>query len=118
MDRIRQLQVSLRDNPHLTKVLGLVDVLDFFDSGATGTVSRLLDRMSSVLGTPTGMEAKLSVLNRQRPDVVPAFWHADQKIMRVMLRAREQAPSDVKESLIEFVAETARRQLAQSPPPE
>ena len=118
LEQLRTLETQLRQNTHLTKVLGLVDVLDFFDAGATGSMTRLLDRVSSVFGTPSGLEAKLAVLNKQRPDLVPTFWHEDQKVMRIMLRAREQAPSETKDSLIAFVAQTAQNNMPESSGPD
>lgn len=95
-DRLRRLETRLRQTPNLTKALGLVDVVDFFDVGVTGTLSRWM-------GPRTGLTSKLWVLDQQRPELVPTFWNKEEKQMRVMLRARERAPSAVKKELIATV---------------
>ena len=100
-DRLRKLEARLRKTPNLTKVLGLVDVVDFFDVGVVGTLSRWM-------GPQAGLASKLWVLRQQRPDLVPTFWNEKEQRMRVMLRAREQASSDVKQELMAAVADRAR----------
>jgi len=105
-DRLRNLETRLRETPNLTKALGLVDVLDFFEVGATGTLSRWM-------GPKASLASKLWVLNQQRPDLVPAFWNEKEKQMRVMLRAREQASSAVKNDLIATVERIGREVLDQ-----
>ena len=79
-DRLRNLETRLRRTPNLTKALGLIDVLDFFDVGITGAIGRWM-------GPKASLAAKLTVLNQQRPDFVPTFWNEKEKQMRVMLRA-------------------------------
>jgi predicted RND superfamily exporter protein len=105
-DRLRNLETRLRETPNLTKALGLVDVLDFFDVGVTVTFSRWM-------GPRAGLASKLWVLNQQRPDLVPLFWNEKEKQMRVMLRAREQASSAVKNDLIATVERMGREVLDQ-----
>ncbi len=105
-DRLRNLDARLRKTPHLTKSLGLVDVLDFFEVGVTGTLSRWL-------GPKASLTAKLWVLEQQRPDLLPVFWNQREKRMRVMLRAREQASSAVKNELIATVERIGREVLDQ-----
>jgi predicted RND superfamily exporter protein len=83
-----------------------VDVLDFFETGSAGTLSRLM-------GPEASLAAKLWVLQQQRPDLVPTFWNEKEKQMRVMLRAREQAPSAVKNELIAAVERIGREVLDQ-----
>ena len=95
-DRLRSLEARLRETPNVTKALGLVDVLDFFEVGVTGTISRWM-------GPKASHASKLWVLHQQRPDLVPVFWNEKEKQMRVMLRAREQASSAVKNDLIATV---------------
>jgi predicted RND superfamily exporter protein len=105
-DRLRHLETRLRATPNLANVLGLVDVLDFFETGSAGTLSRLM-------GPEASLAAKLWVLQQQRPDLVPTFWNEKEKQMRVMLRAREQAPSAVKNELIAAVERIGREVLDQ-----
>lgn len=109
-DRLRKLDTRLREIPNLTKALGLVDVLDFFDVGVVGTLSRWM-------GPQASLASKLWVLRQQRPDLVPAFWNEKEKRMRVMLRAREQASSDVKHELMAAVARIGREVLDQPETP-
>ncbi len=114
IERLRQLESRLRgspDHPHLTKVLGLVDVFDFFDVGWVGFGGRMLDRVSPMLGTPSSIEAKLALLQRQRPELVRTFWNEAERTMRVILRARERTTSAVKNELIASVERTAREVL-------
>jgi predicted RND superfamily exporter protein len=105
-DRLRSLETRLRQTPHLTKALGLVDVLDAFDTGVTGTLTRWM-------GSQAGLAAKLWVLKREQPDLVPVFWNEKEKQMRVMLRAREQASSAVKNELIASVERIGHEVLDQ-----
>ena len=103
-DRLRQLETRLRQTPHVTKVLGLVDVLDFFDVGVTGTLGRWL-------GPRATLAPKFWLLRQQRPDLLPTFWNEKEKQMRVMLRAREQASSAVKNELLATVERIGREVL-------
>jgi predicted RND superfamily exporter protein len=109
-DRLRKLEARLRETPNLTKVLGLVDMLDFFDVGLVGALSRWM-------GPQASLNSKLWVLRQQRPDLVPVFWNEKEQRMRVMLRAREQASSDVKHELMASVARIGREVLDQPPTP-
>jgi len=103
-ERLRRLDARLRKTPNITQVLGLVDALDFFDTGVAGTVSRLL-------GPTASLQAKLLLIKRQRPELVHMFWNEDEKQMRLMLRAREQASSDAKTKLITAVERIGREVL-------
>ena len=100
-DRLRKLEARLRELPSLTKVLGLVDVIDFFDVGAAGALDRWMSPKVS-------LASKLWVLDQQRPDLVPMFWNEKEKQMRLMLRAREQASSAAKNELIATVRRIGR----------
>ncbi len=95
-DRLRDLEKRLRATPDLTKVMGLVDAIDFFDVGLTGTISRWMSPNAS-------LASKLWLIEEQRPDLVQSFWNKKEGQMRLMLRAREQAPTDVKKQLIATV---------------
>jgi hypothetical protein len=108
VDALRQLETRLRENPNLTKVLGLVDVLDFFDVGEVGAMARLLPPKVVLAG-------KLKVLDQQRPDIVPRFWKEQAKVMRLQMLAREQEPSEVKSELLAFIRRTAEEVLAEQP---
>lgn len=110
-DRLRKLEARLREVPNLTKALGLVDVLDFFDAGVAGTLSRSLSRW---VGPQLSLTSKLWVLRQQRPDLVSTFWNEREKRMRVMLRAREQASSAVKHELM-ATAERIGREVLDEP---
>jgi uncharacterized protein len=106
VDRLRTLETRLRQTPNVTQVLGLVDVLDFFDVGVTGKVSRWL-------GPKASLSAKLWLVKRERPDLVRTFWNPEQTQMRLMLRAREQASSAAKSALIAAVEQIGREVLDQ-----
>lgn len=106
VQRLRTLEDRLRRTPHITKAVGLVDVLDFFDAGVTGVLGRWM-------GPKASLAPKLFVLNQQQPDLVPVFWNEKEKRMRVMLRARERASSDVKSEVIATVERIGREVLDQ-----
>jgi predicted RND superfamily exporter protein len=119
-DRLRTLEVRLRETPNLTKVLGLVDVLDFFDVGDLGALSRLMGSKSSLasqLWVKASLASKVWVLRQQRPDLLPVFWNEKEQRMRIMLRAREQASSDVKHELMAAVERIGREILDQPQAP-
>ncbi len=110
VNRVRNVETRLRENPNLTSVLGLVDVFDFFEVGATGVASRLF-------GEEASLAAKIWFLNKQRPGLLSTFWNDEQKVMRVMLRAREQEPTEVKTDLLAWTERTARDVLDQPDAP-
>ncbi len=85
-DRLHNLETRLREAPNITKVLGLMDVLDFFDVGVTGQLSRWM-------GPAASMASKLWVLHQQQPELAPVFWNEKEKRMRLMLRGASEHPA-------------------------
>ncbi len=103
---LRKLETRLRENQNLTKVLGLVDVLDFFDVGEVGAMTRMLP-------PPAVLAFKLKMLTQQRADVLEQFWNEQAKVMRIRILAREQEPSEVKVELLAFIKRTAEEVLGE-----
>lgn len=85
-ERLRNLR--LPDGAGLTKVIALSDGIDF----APGT----------------SLEQKLERLNAIQPQFVPSLYNAEAGRMRIVLRALEQKPAEVKLALIDLVVRTAR----------
>lgn len=110
-NRVRAMAEELRTVDGVTKVLSLVDVLDFADrtaarKGLLGALGRLM---------PLSM--KLSLLRSRQPELVHSFWNEELARMRVVLRARERASAAEKQRVIETVYAIARRHLQQPPRP-
>lgn len=110
VERLHQLEARLRETPNLSKTLGLADVLDFFDTGLAGKLSRWV-------GPKISLASKLAVLHEQQPHLLETFWNEREKQMRVMLRAREQASSAVKNDLIATVERMGREVMDQPDAP-
>lgn len=96
LDRLRALATDLReleleDGTRLTKVITLADGLDFIPGIAARTVPR-----------------KLSLLKEFQPEFVPGLYNEDAGRMRVVLRALEQQPAEVKLTLIDAAEKKAR----------
>ncbi len=107
VDRLRTLEDELRQNPEITSVIGVVDGLDFFDTGYIGTASRLV-------GARLSLAAKIALVRRQRPGALATLWNEKEGVMRMMLRAREQVPSGVKTELIRWIETTGCDTLGDS----
>ncbi len=95
LEQVRKLVAKLRkrfvdvENPELTKVVALTDGLDSIPATA-------------LLGTPR------EILARLQPEYEPSLYNPAAGRMRIMLRAREQQPADVKLNLIAEVEEAAK----------
>lgn len=85
-DELRRLELA--DGARLTKVIALSDGVDF----APGN----------------GVEQKLERLTAIQPEFVSSLYNADAGRMRIVLRALEQQPAEVKLGLIERVTAIAR----------
>lgn len=100
LDKVRHLAEELRhvsvDNERghgdLTKVVALPDGLDFIPK----------------LRAPT-LEDRRELMRQMQPEYEPALYHAEQGRMRIVLRARERQPAEVKLALIEKVRSLARQ---------
>jgi predicted RND superfamily exporter protein len=115
--RLRELEKRLRDDqshPAFTKVLGLVDVLDFFESGKTGEASQMF---AALAGEQARLDLKLNGLRQRLPDAVTMFWPAGAQRMRLLVRAREQEPSHVKDEMLDWLRRTASECLDQPDAP-
>jgi predicted RND superfamily exporter protein len=117
VDSIRELENKLRndpDHPALKKVLGIADVLDFFETGATGSASQLLGAM---MGEQARLDVKLKGVRDRVPQAISTFWKEDTRQMRLILLAREQEPSEVKNELLAWIDRTAHEVLDQPDAP-
>lgn len=112
LDQVRELRAKLRDlriddaavrhgapllpGPPLTKVTAVTDGLDIIP---------VLPIVSSTL------EKRLNVLSTFQPEFVPSLYNAEAGRMRILLRARERQPAEIKQRLIERVQSIAREQF-------
>lgn len=85
-ERLRNLR--LPDGTGLTKVIALSDGVDFAPGNS--------------------VEQKLERLTAIQPQFIPGLYNAEAGRMRIVLRAREQKPAEVKLALIDLVTRTAR----------
>ena len=101
LDQVRQLAKELRqlevdpalvEGGGLTKVVALTDTLDFIPQIYAPT---LADRRE--------------ILNDKQPEHEPSLYNISQGRMRLLLRARERQPAEVKLELIRRVEEVSRR---------
>jgi len=101
LDRVRQLAVELRKlgveadvgrNAGLTKVVALPDTLDIIPQ----------------VSAPT-LERRREILKDKQPEFESSLYNAAEGRMRIVLRARERQPAEVKLELIGRVLEQTRQ---------
>lgn len=100
LDKVRLLAEELRHvhvgNPDsqgdLTKVVALTDGIDFIPK----------------LRAPT-LEDRRDLMRQMQPEFETSLYNADQNRMRIVLRARERQPAEVKLALIQQVRQLAQR---------
>ncbi|MCA8996132.1 MAG: hypothetical protein KDA80_04085, partial [Planctomycetaceae bacterium] len=92
---LRQLQ--LPNGTKLTKVVALTDGLD--------PIPGLLARR---------IEDKLTYVDQLQPEMRPSLYNRESQRMRIMLRALEQQPAEVKLRLIDAVEKTARQHFPEA----
>ena len=99
LDSIRKLSADLRairlaDGTQLTKVVSLSDGVDF----APGNGARQqMERLAMI-----------------QPEFIPSLYEAQTGHMRIMLRAQEQQPAEVKLRLIDEATQVARRHFPEA----
>jgi hypothetical protein len=111
VNRLRDLEKKLRANqnhPAFTKVIGLPDVIDFVEGGSAAGVGQMAAAMFGPQGKLDGI---ISLLRQKQPDFVTTFWNEDANRMRLIVRAREQEPSHVKDELLDWLQRTAAEHL-------
>jgi predicted RND superfamily exporter protein len=97
LSRVRGLAADLRriemsDGTKLSKVYALTDGLDFIPAALGRTI-----------------DEKRQALKQLQPDFEPQLYNPAAGRMRLVLRAREQKPAEIKLALIERVETTSRR---------
>ena len=114
LDAVRALSDDLRslklaDGTQLTKVISLTDGLDLVpripdDEGRRGGLFGRLPRFK----TPT-LEERRELLNALQPEMETSLYNPETGRMRIVLRAREQQPAEVKLQLIDQVETVSRK---------
>lgn len=90
--------IAQRTTPdHLTKVVAVTDGLSLIPK----------DVFFARLTLPT----RLNLLERIQPDFLPSLYNADAGRMRIVLRAMERQPSEIKLKLIDDVERAARKRF-------
>jgi predicted RND superfamily exporter protein len=97
IDKVRALAEELRalqldDGTSLTKVVPISDGVDLVPNLRADT-----------------LEEKIEFLNKLQPEFVSSLYNAERHRMRIVLRALERQPAEVKLQLIEAVEKTAQR---------
>ncbi len=113
--KIRELTEDLREihldnGAELTKVVSLTDGLDLVPRlpVSDDTERRGLFRGLPKFRSPTLAERQ-DLLDELQPELLSSLYNPDEKRMRIMLRALEQQPAEIKLKLIEAVETTARK---------
>lgn len=112
LDRVRELSRKLKEvriddafvragdptpqGPPLTKVTAVTDGLDIIP---------VLPIISSTL------DKRLKILSAFQPEFLPTLYNREAGRMRILLRARERQPAEIKQRLIERVQTIAREQF-------
>jgi len=112
LDKVRDLAERLRElrtggldaPPDLTKVTAITDGIDLVPQQV------LIMKMS--------LARRMDLLANFQPEFTPSLYNADERRMRIVLRARERQPSETKERLIHMVEELANREFPAAAPEE
>jgi uncharacterized protein len=113
VNRVRNLEKKLREDqthPAFTRVIGIPDGLDFFESNKTGEASRTF---GAFFGEQARLDLKLTGLRQRFSAFLSTFWRPESHRMRLLVRAREQEPSHVKDELLDWLKRTAIECLEQ-----
>jgi predicted RND superfamily exporter protein len=108
LDKVRELTEHLRDlkladGTQLTKVISLTDGLDLVPRVPLGEnersgLFRAIPRFRQAL-----LDEQIELLNELQPEMIPSLYNSRAGRMRIVLRALEQQPAEVKLKLIEAV---------------
>lgn len=118
LDQVRELTAELRTlkmnesdtgKGGLTKVISLTDGLDLIpkvplDTSGAGRLIPVVRRLR-----PATLAEKQEMLAALQPEVQPSLHNPEKGRMRIMLRALERQPAEVKLALIQRVEEISRR---------
>ena len=121
LEKVRTLAEDLRglqlpDGTQLTKVIALTDGLDLVpkipvtEQGQGRGLLRMIPRFRA----PT-LEERKELLDNLQPEMSPSLYGPDAGRMRIMLRALEQQPAEVKLELIKQVEQVAPPALSGGP---
>lgn len=106
-DELRDIKLS--DGTRLTKVVSLIDGIDLVpriplsDAEKRG-LFRAIPRFRDAL-----LEERREMMRELQPEMEPSLYNAEKGRMRIVLRALEQQPAEVKQALIQQVELTARK---------
>ncbi|MEX0937073.1 MAG: MMPL family transporter [Pirellulales bacterium] len=113
LSRVLALEERLRrEVPQLTKVLSLADAVE---AGAPVDLKRV--PLAAVRNTM--VRTSLTVMRGRMPEFYSALYgedpqHPGEHFLRIMLRAREQQPSDQKQAMIEQVRRISREEFPEA----
>ncbi|HCS54548.1 MMPL family transporter [Rubinisphaera sp.] len=97
IDKLRELSeelkaIEIEGHPALTKVIAYTDGIDFIPSVAGRT-----------------LEAKRETLQKMQPEFEPSLFNPEEQRMRILLRALERQPAELKLQMIDEVTRTAQK---------
>lgn len=116
LDEVRTLtakleELKLPDGTGLTKVISITDGIDLvpkvpLETSGQGRLLPIVRRLR-----PATLDEKLEFLSTLQPEMEPSLYHAESGTMRIMLRALERQPAEVKLQLIQEVERLAHEQF-------
>ncbi|WP_437229060.1 efflux RND transporter permease subunit [Planctomicrobium sp. SH661] len=114
LNEVRELTDELRslklpDGTGLTKVVSLIDGIDLvpripLSETEKRGLFRALPRFRDAL-----LQERREMMQHLQPEMEPSLYNSEQGRMRIVLRALEQKPAEVKLQLIQEVEKTARK---------
>jgi predicted RND superfamily exporter protein len=126
---LRKLERELGELPGVTKVLGIVDFLDFLD-GLMGKGTNMKARLLFLDGKIEAGIQELDPLTRRllpasavaklkgQAPIAPLFWNMRESKMRVTMQVRERLSSEVKQALIAAAEARAAENLGAGRQPQ
>ncbi|QDU64653.1 Putative membrane protein YdgH [Planctomycetes bacterium Pan216] len=110
-EKLRKLEDDLRGIPGITKVTGLVDLLDFFREALPITKTPF----GGFLGLSSDglIRTQLEMLRLAKPTMIKELWNQDGNRMRIVLRVREKQTVAGKRELLASISERAERILSE-----
>lgn len=105
LQRLRRCEDQLRAVPGVTKVVSLVDVLDFLTPRSRAISANSMAMVQSI---------QLGALRLARPAELNQVWNPSRGRMRMLLRVKERQSTEDKALLLERIEEVARENLGQT----
>lgn len=113
LDQIRATEAELRQLSGITKVVGIVDVLDFLYQSVPAADTMALARFISIGQKDQLLRFQLDLLRLVDRRNIGSFWNQENGRMRLLLRVREQQEMGSKTELIDRIGTITQDKLQQ-----